>query len=153
MRRMLDLNVLVVGMFILGAVLATASLYLAFKTEPAFEPLRVENFEVLNTEPVSAGEDIQLLDGVCNQAGEVITGHVVLGAQTAEQGLTSDRVILIEKEHTFIPGCIATRAPLTGPLPSTIGPGQWRFFIELNVDEGEGRRQRISRLSNIFSVR
>lgn len=133
---------------LLMAVLFTA------RPEP-FEPVTTKEIRIIGQGPFRAGDLVTVQNGLCNNSSGDLAMNVKVGVQeVVTDALRSARTIeLFAREDVPLPVGCSGDMPSTNPLPTVIGPGDWRIYLTLEVMGPQaGQIQRETVLSQSFRV-
>lgn len=129
---------------------------IAYFVRPTSEyvPLRLVGFRLQSDGPFHVGEQVTLLNGVCNDSAEPVGALVSIGFQPDPDPLAGPKVSVLEEEPvTFQPGVCVGSEPLRGPLPAAVIPGRWRIYVQITArGEMADELQRLTETTQPFTV-
>lgn len=132
-------------------------------------PIELLKLEI-SPDKVRVGQEVTLIDGLCNLTDDNVRVQMYLGAQTVNDGLTTrtvdlltkinekgERVTVTDTDEGRLPKvltpheCIANE-PLRGPLPNTLSQGFWVIRVHIVAIGPFGEVQHIDKITNTFEV-
>lgn len=134
-----------------------------------YAPVEMRHIKFLTAQPYHVGQEITILNGVCNTSNDLLQVTTVVGFKEADKDTLVARKLVITPKtdpqgtlgvqplpEPMKPGCVGIKdgnsEPITGPLPAALGPGRWSLYVLMTIDGPNGKQQKLSETSETITV-